>query len=73
MWELFQRSWNLHKTGINIPDSQATVYLFNCLAQDLRDDIMRVNPATQVNTMFELDLMASVKSLAVKIEIFTPP
>ena len=38
-WELFQRSWQLYKTGMSIPDTQGTVYLFNCLDQDLRDDI----------------------------------
>ena len=67
-WELFQRSWQLYKTGMGIPDTQATVYLFNCLDQDQRDDIMRANPATQINTLSEADLMASVKSLAIKIE-----
>ena len=68
LWELFLRSWELYKTGMNIPNTQATVYLFNCLDQDLRDDIMRANPSTQINMMSEADLIASVKSLAVKME-----
>ena len=67
-WELFLRSWEIYKTGMNIPNTQATVYLFNCLDQDLSDDIMRANPSTQINAMSEKDLIASVKSLAVKME-----
>ena len=67
-WELFLRSWELYKTGMNIPNTQATVYLFNCLDQDLRDDIMRANPSTQIDMMSEADLMVSVKSLAIKME-----
>ena len=67
-WELFLRTWEIYKTGMNIPNTHATVYLFNCLDQDLSDDIMRANPSTQINAMSEKDLIASVKSLAVKME-----
>jgi hypothetical protein len=34
-WELFLRSWGLHKSGMNIQDAQSSVYLFNCLATTL--------------------------------------
>ena len=67
-WELFLRSWAMYKAGMNINNSQASVFLFNCLDQDLRDDILRANPTTQVNDLSEADLITAIKTLAVKIE-----
>ena len=67
-WGLFLRSWELYKSGMNIKDTQASVYLFNCLDQDLREDILRANPSTVISDMSELDLIAAVKLLAVKVE-----
>ena len=67
-WELFLRSWALYKAGMNIGDTQSSVYLFNCLEQDLREDILRANPSTQISDMSEADLTAAIKTLAVKVE-----
>merc|ERR1711867_115875 len=67
-WELFLRSWTLYKTGMNMGDTQSSVYLFNCLEQDLRDDVLRANPSTQISDMSEADLTAAIKTLAVKVE-----
>ena len=50
-WELFLRSWALYKAGMNIGNTQSSVYLFNCLEQDLREDILRANPSTQISDM----------------------
>ena len=58
----------MYKTGMNIQAVQSSVYLFNCLDQDLREDVLRANPNTQISEMSEADLIASVKPLAVKIE-----
>ena len=44
------------------------MYLFNCLDQDLWDDILRANHTTQIGAMSEADLTAAVKTLAVKVE-----
>ena len=66
-WELFLRSCKFYKMGINTQAKMA-LYLFNCLDQDLRDDIMCANPSTQINTMSETYLIVSAKSLAVKME-----
>ena len=43
----------MYKTGMCISDTQASVFLFNCLDQDLRDDILRANPSTQIGDMSE--------------------
>merc|ERR1711867_297190 len=67
-WELFLRSWTMYKTGMNIGNTQSSVYLFNCLEQDLRADILRANPSTQISDMSEADLTAAIKTLAVKME-----
>ena len=67
-WELFLRNWDMYKSGMNIGATQASVYLFNCLEQDLRDDILRANPSTQVSDMSEDALTTAIKTLAVKVE-----
>ena len=58
----------MYKAGINISNAQSSVFLFNCLDHDLRDDILRANPSTQISDMPEADLTAAVKTLAVKVE-----
>ena len=58
----------MYKTGMNINNTQASVFLFNCLDQDLRDDILRANPTTQINDLPEADLITAIKTLAVKVE-----
>ena len=55
-------------SGMNIQDAQSSVYLFNCLDHDLRDDILRANPSTLIGEMSEADLTAAVKILAVTVE-----
>ena len=58
----------MYKAGMNINNTQASVFLFNCLDQDLRDDILRANPTTQINDLPEADLITAIKTLAVKVE-----
>ena len=58
----------MYKSGMNIGATQASVYLFNCLEQDLRDDILRANPSAQVSDMSEAALTTAIKTLAVKVE-----
>ena len=67
-WELFLRCWALYKAGMNIGNTQSSVYLFHCLEQDLREDILKANPSTQISDMSEADLTAAIKTLAVKVE-----
>merc|ERR1712215_656446 len=67
-WELFLRSWDVYKTGMSIGVGLSSVHLFNCLDQDLRDDVLRANPSTHIRDMTEDDLIAAVKKLAVKEE-----
>ena len=57
----------MYKTGKCIGDTQASVFLFNCLDQDWREDILRSNPSTQIGDMSEADLTVAVKTLAVKV------
>ena len=59
-WELFLRSWALYKAGMNIGNTQSSVYLFHCLEQDLREDILKANPSTQISDMSEADLTAAI-------------
>ena len=61
-WELFLRNWAMYKSGMNISNAQSSVFLFNCLDHDLRDDILRANPSTQISDMAEPDLTAAVKT-----------
>ena len=58
----------MYKSGTGISNTQSSVFLFNCLDQDLRDDILRANPSTQIGDISEADLTAAVKTLAVKVE-----
>ena len=58
----------MYKAEMNISNAQSSVFLFNCLDQDLRDDILSANPGTQIGDMPEDDLTAAVKTLAVKLE-----
>ena len=57
----------MYKSGTGISNTQSSVFLFNCLDQDLRDDILRANPSTQIGDISEADLTAAVKTLAVKV------
>ena len=67
-WEHFLRNWSMFKTGMGITHQQAPVYMFNCLDSDLKDDILRANPSTEVAQMTEHQLTEIIKTLAVKIE-----
>ena len=67
-WEHFLRNWAMFKTGMGITILQAPVYLFNCLDSDLKDDILRANPSTEIAQMTEAQLIETIKTLAVKIE-----
>ena len=67
-WEHFLRNWKMFKTGMGITATQAPVYLFNCLDSDLKDDILRANPSTDISQIPEAELTEIIKTLAVKIE-----
>ena len=68
-WGLFERKWREYKTGMRIPDSQASVQLFHCLHSDLQDDLLKVHPReNSISSIAEKDLIESIKSLAVKVE-----
>ena len=68
-WELFLRSCcGLYKTYINIQGAQSSLYLCNCLDNDLRGHTLRTNPSTQIKQIFEADLTADVKSLLVTVK-----
>ena len=67
-WDLFQRSWQLYKSGMAISAPQQAVHLFNCLDEDLRGDVLRANPDKDISTVAEAELLESIKSLAVKVE-----
>ena len=58
----------MYKSGTVISNTQSSVFLFNCLDQDLRDNILRASPSIQIGNMSEADLTAAVKTLAVKVE-----
>ena len=61
-WELFQRSWQLYKSGMSITATQQSVHLFNCLDEDLRGDVLRANPDKDIGTISEADLLKSIES-----------
>ena len=67
-WEHFLRNWSMFKTGMGITTTQSPVFLFNCLDSDLKDDILRANPGTEVAEMTETALTDAIKTLAVKVE-----
>ena len=58
----------MFKTGMGITSAQSPVFLFNCLDSDLKDDILRANPGTEVAEMTEANLTDAIKALAVKVE-----
>ena len=58
----------MFKTGMGITVTQSPVFLFNCLDGDLKDDILRANPGTEVAEMTEAALIDTIKGLAVKVE-----
>ena len=67
-WEHFLRNWSMFKTGMGITSAQSPVFLFNCLDNDLKEDILRANPGTEVAEMTEANLTDAIKALAVKVE-----
>ena len=48
--------------------TQASSFLFNTLDEDLRQDVYRAHPDTDIDTMLENDLIKSIKHLAVIVE-----
>ena len=64
-WDLFQRSWQLYKSGMGITEVQQAVHLFNCLYEDLRSDVLRANPEKNISDLKEQDLLESIKTLVV--------
>ena len=48
-WDTFFRSWNQFKQAMNII-TQATTFLFNTLNEDLRQDVFRAHPYTDIAT-----------------------
>ena len=66
-WDTFLRSWNQYKQAMNTT-TQATTFLFHTLDEDLRQDVFRAHPDTDIATMKEADLIESIKHLAVIVE-----
>ena len=67
-WDQFMTRWNIYKTTMGIDGGTASSWLFNCLDRDLGDAVLKANPGTDPQNMSEVDLLASAKKLAVKVE-----
>ena len=60
-WNMFERRWNVFKSGLNINDSVAAPHLFQCSDGDLGDALLKVdaNITTQPLNLF----LATIKAL----------
>ena len=67
-WDQFMTRWNMYKTTMGIDGGSAPSYFFSCLDKDLGDAVLKANPGTDPQSMSEVDLTASAKKLAVKVE-----
>ena len=62
-WNLFERKWNVFKSGSGIPDNLAAAQLFQCADEALGDSLLKIDPNivdTTVDTV-----LGKMKSLAV--------
>ena len=53
---------------MGIDGGTASSWLFTCLDRDLGDTVLKANPGIEPQDMTEVDLTASAKKLAVKVE-----
>ena len=67
-WQHFLRNWEMYKKGMQISDTAASPYLFNCLDKDLQDDVLRARPEQNISEISVDDLKDAIKELAVKTE-----
>ena len=67
-WDQFMTRWKMYKTTMGIDGGTAPSYFFSCLDKDLEDAVLKANPGTDPQSMSEVDLTASAKKLAVKVE-----
>ena len=67
-WQHFLRNWEMYKKGMQISDTAASPYLFNCLDKDLQDDVLRARPEQNISEIGVEDLKKAIKELAVKTE-----
>ena len=62
-WNLFERKWNVFKSGSGIPDNLAAAQLFQCADEALGDSLLKIDPNivdTTVDTV-----LGKMKSFAV--------
>ena len=64
-WDIFLKSWSQYKTAMKITQN-ASVFLLNCLEDDLRQDVFRAHP--DPDAVDEQTLLDTIKSLSVVIE-----
>ena len=62
-WNVFQRRWNVFKTGSGIPEDNISAHVFQCASEDLGDSLLKVDSAI-TNKKIDV-LMATMKALAV--------
>ena len=62
-WNVFQRRWNVIKTGSGIPEDNISAQFFQCASEDLGDSLLKVDSAI-TNKPIDV-LMATMKALAV--------
>ena len=67
-WDQFIARWTIFKSTMNIGVTSASMWLFNCLDQELGDAVLQANIGTAPQDMTEQDLTQSIKQLAVKNE-----
>ena len=56
---------------MGIEDSNATVHLFYCVDEDLRDDMLQAHTGNNFTQTSEKDIRDKIKTMAVKVEINT--
>ena len=66
-WSAFTRQWEMYKNGMRIASNITATALFHCCENELRTDLMR-DLQSDVSSMPERNLLASIKRLAVKDE-----
>ena len=62
-WNVFQRRWEVFKTGSGIPTASASAQLFQCAEKELGDSILKNDPHATSKAL--TDLLEDMRSLAV--------
>ena len=66
-WDQFTSRWEIFKSTMNITTG-SSMWLFNCLDDELGDAVLQANIGTAPQNMSEQTLLRSIKTLAVKKE-----